>query len=290
VVEALWGGPPIDHAETAMIQEFAPGLHVAAGRPVDISAYDSYIGRWSRLFVPAVLAAAEISDGARVLDVATGTGEAALMAFPTVGPSGLVIGTDIAPAMLTAARGRLTQPSFGLVAADGQALPFNDASFDAVICQLGLQFFPDPARGLAEFRRVLRPGHRAAVCVISTADRAPMWGILCDVLSRLLPARRSTLELSFALADAEHLETLFADAGFRDICIERETRPVVFDSIDEYWDPIEAGIGSQPQAYLSLPETIRRAARDEISARLSRFGSGGKLDMSVEMLIGKGRA
>ena len=273
-----------------MIPEFAPGLHVAAGRPVDISAYDSYVGRWSRLFVPSVLTAAEIVEGAAVLDVAVGTGEAALMALPIVGSSGFVIGTDIAPAMLHAARGRLNQPSFGTVVADGQGLPFAGGSFDAVICQLGLQFFPNPARGLAEFRRVLRPGRCAAVCVISSADKAPMWGILCDVLSRRLPAQRHILELSFALADRKRLETLFAEAGFRDVCIERQSHAVVFDSFDEYWAPIEAGIGSQPQAYLSLPEADRRAAREEISARLSRFASDGKLRMSVEMLIGKGRA
>jgi ubiquinone/menaquinone biosynthesis C-methylase UbiE len=273
-----------------MSSNFAPGLHVAVGRPVDISAYESYIGRWSRLFVPSVLAAAEIASGARVLDVSTGTGEAALMAFPIVGSSGFVVGADIAPAMLRAACVRLSQPSFAPVAADGQALPLSDGSFDAVICQLGLQFFPDPARGLAEFRRVLRPGCCAAVCVISTADRAPMWGILCDVLSRLLPRQRDVLELSFALADAKHLERIFAGAGFRDITVERETRVVVFESLDEYWAPIEAGIGSQPLAYLSLSDADRRAAREEISARLSRFASDGKLRMSVEMLIGKGRA
>jgi SAM-dependent methyltransferase len=272
-----------------MTANYEPGLHVTAGRPVDISAYDSYIGRWSRLFVPSVLAAAEIAVGAKVLDAATGTGEAALLTLPIVGLSGLVIGADIAPAMLRAARGRLSHRSFGPVAADGQTLPFSDGSFDAVICQLGLQFFPNPARGLAEFYRVLRPGRCAAVCVISVAERAPMWGILCDVLSRFLPAQRHVLELSFALSDAKHLEALFAGAGFRDISIEREIRPVVYGSIDEYWDPIEAGIGSQPQAYLSLPEASRRAARDEISARLSRFESDGKLCMSVEMLVGKGR-
>jgi ubiquinone/menaquinone biosynthesis C-methylase UbiE len=273
-----------------MTSNFGPGLHVASGRPVDILAYDRYIGRWSRLFVPSVLAAAEITAGAKVLDVSTGTGEAALMTFPIVGESGFVIGADIAPAMLRAARDRLNQPSFSLVAADGQALPFGSGSLHAVICQLGLQFFPDPACGLAEFRRVLRPGCCAAVCVISTADRAPMWGILCEVLSRFLPERRAILELSFSLADARQLENLFASAGFWDISIERETRPVVFDSIEDYWAPIEAGIGSQPQAYLSLSEADRLSARDEISARLSQFESDGKLHMSVEMLIGKGRA
>ncbi len=273
-----------------MSTSFGPGLHSATGRPVDVAAYDRYIGRWSRLFVPTVLSAAEIAAGSRVLDISTGTGEAAMMIVPVVDPSGFVVGADISSAMVGAARDRLNQPSFVPVAADGMALPFGDDSFDAVICQLGLQFFPDPACGLAEFRRVLRPGCCAAICVISSADRAPMWGILCEVLSRFLPGLQDVLRLSFALADAKQLADLFTGAGFRDVSVERETRPVVFDSIDEYWDPIEAGIGSQPQAYLSLSEADRRSARQEVTARLSRYGSDGPLRMSVEMLIAKGRA
>jgi ubiquinone/menaquinone biosynthesis C-methylase UbiE len=80
-----------------------------------------------------------------VLDVSTGTGEAASMALSIVGTSGLVFGADISPAMVQAARHRLNDRSFWPVAADGQKLAFRDGSFDAVICQLGLQFFPDPA-------------------------------------------------------------------------------------------------------------------------------------------------
>jgi len=153
---------------------FGAGLHTAAGQRVDDSAYYQYIGRWSRLFVPAVLAAAEVAGGDRVLDVATGPGEAALIALTVVKSAGFVIGADISPAMLTAARTRLGDAEFRPVATDGQALAFREGSFDAVVCQLGLQFFPDPARGLAEFRRVLRVGGCTAVCVISTPDRTPM--------------------------------------------------------------------------------------------------------------------
>jgi len=141
----------------------APGLHVVPGRAANVSAYDRWIGRWSRLFLPMVISATEVREGFRALDVSTGTGEAALMMLPTVGASGLVIGADIAPAMVVAARDRLKDASFCPVAADGQALPFQSDTFDAVICQLGLQFFPDSVRGLAEFRRVLRPGCRASV-------------------------------------------------------------------------------------------------------------------------------
>ena len=123
---------------------FAPGLHVALGQAANVSAYYSWIGRWSRLLVPAVVSAAEITPGYRILDVSTGTGEAALMALPAVGGSGVVIGADIAPAMLVGARDRLKDPLFCPVAADGQALPFKSDTFDAVICQLGLQFFSTP--------------------------------------------------------------------------------------------------------------------------------------------------
>ncbi len=165
---------------------WGPGMHAPRGRRVDGSAYAQYIGRWSRLFVPALLAAAEIRDGNRVLDVATGTGEAAQLALGHVGDSGLVVGSDISPAMLDEACARLSDARFLAVVSDGQGLVFPDATFDAVICQLGLMFFPDPARGLAEFRRVLRPGCRAAVCVISSPDRAPMWGVLAETLSGYL--------------------------------------------------------------------------------------------------------
>lgn len=273
-----------------MSMSWGAGLHAAVGRRVDGSAYGQYIGRWSRLFVPALLAAAEISKGDRVLDVATGPGEAALMALSAVGSAGLVVGADISPAMLEAARARLSGGSFRPVATDGQALAFPSASFDAVLCQLGLMFFPDPARGLAEFRRVLRPGRCAAVCVISSPDRAPMWGILAEILSRYLPDQTEALHLSFGLADAARLERIFGAAGFRDVRVKRETREGIVESFDEYWAPIEAGAGQIPQAYLALPEPSRRAVREEVHARLSQFESNGRLVMSVEMLIGAGRA
>src|SRR5262245_60979760 len=127
--------------------QWGPGLHVAEGQRVDASAYEQWVGRWSRLFVPTVLEEAEASAGDRVLDVATGPGQAAALALSLVGPAGLVIGVDIAPAMLDTACARFTGQRFRAAAMDGQALAFPDASFDSVVCQLGLMFFPDPSRG-----------------------------------------------------------------------------------------------------------------------------------------------
>jgi len=274
-----------------MSTSFGRGLHAASGRAVNLSAYDRYLGRWSRLFVPAVLAAAEIVQGCRVLDVASGTGEAASMAIPMVGNTGFVVGADISLEMVKSARVRLNEPLYWPVNADGQALPFRDGAFDAVVCQLGLQFFPNPAVGLKEFRRVVRAGGKVAVCVIATSDRAPMWGNLADVLSRFLPQQRDILQMSWSLADPRRLEGLFNDAGFQDICVEQIRREDSISTFNDYWAPIEEGIGSLPQAYRSLDEAGRRSVREEVHARLAQYeSSDGKLTMGLEMLIGGGRA
>lgn len=270
--------------------KWGAGLHVPIGDRADGIAYERYVGRWSRLFVPSLLDAAEIRDGDRVLDVATGTGVAAQMALERVGESGFVIGADISPAMLDEACAQLPNARFLPVVSDGQSLAFADAMFDAVICQLGLMFFPNPARGLAEFRRVLRPGRHAAVCVISLPSRAPMWGVLAETLRDYIPEHTETLHLSFSLADAAQLEELFRQAGFSDTCVTREVRRGVVLSFDEYWSPINSGTGSLPQAYLALPEPSRRAVQARVRERLSCFESGGQLELSVEMLIANGHA
>ena len=124
--------------------------------------------------------------------------------------------------MLESARTRLGHAAFLPVAADRQALPFGDGSFDAVICQLGLQFFPNPGLGLMEFRRVLRVGGRVAICVASTLDRVPLWGILAEVLGRLLPEQRHVVQLTFSLADKARLEQLFAASGFAGVRVEQQ--------------------------------------------------------------------
>jgi SAM-dependent methyltransferase len=269
---------------------WGPGLHVTAGHSVNVAAYEQYLGRWSRLFVPALLAAGEVATGHQVLDVATGPGEAAALALNQVGRAGLVVGADVAAPMLDVAIVRFSGQRFLPVVTDGQALPFADGVFDSVICQLGLMFFADPGRGVQEFRRVLRPRRRAAVCVISSAGRAPQWGILAETLSQYLPSEHELLHLSFALADPRRLQSLFALAGFRDISVRRETRLACFDSFADYWAAFEAGAGSLPQAYRALSGPTRDAVQDRVRARLSEYEANGRVVMELEMLIAAGRA
>jgi hypothetical protein len=117
-----------------------------------------------------------------------------------------------------------------------------------------------------------------------------MFGVLADVLSRFVPEQRDLLHLSFALADANRLERMFVNAGFHEVRVERVQRERTIASYDDYWAPIETGMGSQPQVYVSLSEVNRRAVRKEVNTRLSPFLSNGHLVMTIEMLIAAGRA
>lgn len=263
---------------------FGPGYHVAEGAAVDATAYYRYVGRWSALFVRSLLEAARVQPGDRVLDVASGPGVAATHAVAVVGETGLVVGIDIAPGMLVPVAGATR------VVADGQALPFLSGSVDAVVCQLGLQFFPMPEQGVAEFRRVLRHGGWSAVCVIAAPDRAPMWGFLADALSRELPAQEEQLHLSFVLADENRLERMFRVAGFSDVQIKRVSRRGPAERFSDYWAGIESGAGSLPQAYRALSEGARTSVKEEVRKRLAPYESGGRLIMSLEVLIACGRA
>lgn len=260
------------------------------GRTYDAgaSAYDAFTGRWSLAFAPTVLAAAGVTVGQTVLEVAAGTGGLTVMAASAVSTSGRVIATDLSLPMLRVAQGKITGFPLDLVVMDGQDLACRDRSFDVVICQLGLMFFPDARRGLREFRRVLREHGRLALQVWSWPERVSFFGLLADALSRYFPDQREVLYSPAALADPDRLEQLLVTAGFRHVSVVTETRDVAFDSFDQYWSGIEAGGGRLGQFYLELRDAERRAVRTEVSGRMAQFESNGRLVLTAEALIGTG--
>lgn len=119
-----------------------------------------------------------------------------------------------------------------------------------------------------------------------------MWGHLRDVLDRFLTKeQRAVLELSWSLADRNRLDGLFRTAGFQDIRVEQIRREGTIDGFEDYWAPIEGGVGQIPQVYYALDQADRRSVREEVHARLARYETeGGKLTMGVEVLIASGRA
>jgi ubiquinone/menaquinone biosynthesis C-methylase UbiE len=251
--------------------------------------YDRFMGRWSRLWVPAVLAAAGIKAAHRVLDVGSGTGEAALAAASVVGPAMPVVATDLSWSMLAQIPAKVAGRRLALAVMNGQALACRDASFDGVVCVLGLMFFPDPLRGLREFHRVLRPGGRMAMSVWSSVERAPFPGIMIETFARHLPAQAAALQMVFALADRSRLERLLGETGFTDVSVVGEARRIVFAGFDDFWAPIEAGGSRAALSYREMPEAARRTVREEMRERMARFEQDGQLVMTCESLIGSGR-
>jgi hypothetical protein len=97
--------------------------------------------------------------------------------------------------------------------------------------------------------------------------------------------------MSWSLADRDGLERLFEDAGFQDIHVEQIMREGTIDGFEDYWAPIEEGVGQIPQTYCALDEADRRAVRQEVHARLAQYETpDGKMTMAVEVLVGRGRA
>ena len=248
--------------------------------------YDQAFAHVTAYFMPFLLRAAGVVPGTRVLDIATGTGLSAEAALAVVGPTGHVTAADISPAMVAKARELLGDaPNVSLSVEDGQALSFPDESFDAVLCNLGLMFFPDPVRGLAEFRRVLRPGGRVAVSVNTVVERS--YNHQINVMIADVPSLAESVARTFAFAEASKLRSLFDEAGFADFATDTVRHAFVLPSFDAYYGPFERGGCSTGQALAGLSEDIRRAIREK--ARRDLGDTGGPVKPEAEYRIASGR-
>ena len=251
------------------------------------SAYDRAFAHVSTHFLPFLLRAARLEPGQRVLDAATGTGIAAEGALAAVGRDGNVTAADVSEAMVDRARQRLAgSPNTSVVVEDCQSLSFDDGTFDAVLCSLGLMFFPDPACGLSEFHRVLRPGGRAAVSVLTTPERSYN-GRINVIIARRVPSLAEATARTFSLGDEARLRSLFEGAGFRDVETTTEAHRFVLPSFETYFAPFEQGGGSSGQVYVALPEAERQAVREEV--RRNVRDTGGPIGIEVEERFASGR-
>jgi ubiquinone/menaquinone biosynthesis C-methylase UbiE len=172
-----------------------------------------------------------------VLDVACGTGVVTRLAAQRVGSTGCVAGLDLNPDMLAVARSLPLGPGATITWLEGTvlALPFRDDVFDVVVCQLGLQFFPDRPAALREMLRVLQPGGRAALNVFGSIADNPATHALADALdAHIRPDASLAKRTEHALADTDELHTLLRAAGFRDIVINTGTKMVHFPSVIDY--------------------------------------------------------
>ncbi|MEE8466433.1 MAG: methyltransferase domain-containing protein, partial [Dehalococcoidia bacterium] len=174
-----------------------------------------------RPLAEATLRKVEVHEGARVIDIACGTGIVARLVAQNVGKSGSVVGVDLNAGMIEVAKQSANSTGSNLEWRQGDvtALPFPDASFDLAFCQQGLQFFPDKPAALKEIRRVLAPGGSVSLTVWS---EVPQWGLaIADGLTRYVSAEAAKTSLApFAFHDPKVIKALFVEAGFLDIQME----------------------------------------------------------------------
>jgi ubiquinone/menaquinone biosynthesis C-methylase UbiE len=186
-------------------------LSVEEAEAYETDFVPAFFSQWA----PLLCTAADVAAGQRVLDVACGTGIVARTAANTTGAVN-VVGVDLNEAMLAVAR--RVRPDVDWRQADVVALPFADESFDVVLCQMALMFFPDRATALGEMSRVTTHGGTVAVLVPAGLAAQPVYGPLVDMITRHAGAEaRSLLDTYFACGDLETLVGLFDAAGLQTV-------------------------------------------------------------------------
>jgi len=166
----------------------------------------------------------DVGPSDAVLDVACGTGVVARLAKERAGPTGRVIGIDVNPAMVDVARNRA--PDIDWRVGDAANLPVNEnGGLTVVVCQQGLQFFPDRMAALAEMRRVLAPGGRLAVSTWRSDEEMPVLRALRAIAERHVG---KVADRRHSFSDGDELRRILADAGLNDVQVTPVTKIIRF--------------------------------------------------------------
>ncbi|MGH2446614.1 MAG: class I SAM-dependent methyltransferase [Candidatus Limnocylindria bacterium] len=242
-----------------------------------------FVPRIGRPCAEALVGAAGINEGERVLDVACGTGIVARLALERTG--GLVEGVDANPGMVAVAR--TLAPNVAWHEAPADALPQEDGTVDVVLCSLGLMFFPDRTAALREMYRVLTDTGRAGVLVAGPTPE-PM-AILADALARHVdPKLSGFIHQIFSLNDAGELEALFTSCGFKDVDLQVNEPTVTLGPPAEFlWDYIN----STPLglAVSAASDEQRAALERDVVDRWSSHVVGADFVMTIRTLVAIGQ-
>lgn len=244
----------------------------------------------------ALIDDAEIVEGDAVLDVAGGAGEPSLTIAETVGPAGSVICTDVTAEMVAAAQSEIqrhgvTNIAFRQCAAD--SLPFETNSFDAVVCRLGVMFFPDPLAGLREMLRVAKREGVLSLAVWDKAELNPFSYLITDVLDRHFGAATPddpNAPGAFRFAEPGSLARILSEAGAVDVS-ERVLKfqiaaPI---SLDQFWELRSETSGTLREKLATLPEQQRNLIAQEAQEAVREYFSNNQMSIPAQMIILKGR-
>ena len=258
-------------------------------------AHGPQIRAWLAGATEGMLGMAGIGTGSRVLDVAAGAGDQTLTIAARVGPAGRVLATDLSPAILALARDNALRAGLAHVqtqVADGEDLRVEAGSFDAVVCRLGLMFFPDPLRGLSEMHRALRPCGGICTMVFSQPEHNPCITMLLSTAFKHagLPPRDPFAPGGLlSLGRPGLVGELFTAAGFEEVATTRIDAPLRLPSVKAYLDLVRSSASPIQQILGGLDEGAAHAAWAEIEQRLSVFNTPSGWEGPNELLLTAGR-
>ena len=230
---------------------------------VAADAYDTFMGRYSRLLSPQLADLAGVQEGQRVIDVGCGTGALIVELVARLGPLG-VAAVDPSEPFVAAVETR--HPGVDVRLASAEHLPFGDDTFDAALAQLVVHFMADPVAGLTEMARVTRRDGVIVACVWDHAGGQGPLGTFWQAARDLDPDVND--ESHRAGAREGHLLELFATAGLREI--EGTTVEAVLEhpSFEEWWEPYTRGVGPAGSYVAGLQPAQQAALRERCRALL----------------------
>jgi len=241
------------------------------------------------IFGPAtevMLDMANIKAGYRVLDVAAGAGGQTLLAARRVGPNGYVLAIDFSANMLNSAADAVRKAGLTNVETrimDAENLDLDADSFDAVICQSGLEAFPNPLKAIKGMRRVVKAGGKVAAIVYSTAEKNPYLGIPRAVVR----SQEGTVIDLFKFGESQTLENAFRDASLSDFAIRAVSIRRHFSSVGEAIRGMRDGFFHHEEG-ANLSDSQREQAWVEIEQQLRQFEGPNGVELPGEFLIGVG--
>ena len=248
------------------------------------------LDRWYGEVTRHMLDLARVQPGQRILDIAAGAGEPAVSAAEQVGPTGYVLATDISEVIVELALQVARERGLKQVetrAMDGEALGLPDASFDAVLCRLGLMYMPHPVIALREWRRVLKTGGRVVAAVFSTPDRNTWGAVPASIIRQRarLPPPVPGQPGPFSLGGPGLLTGTFIQAGFANPEIRAVPVPHRTTTAEEYVRVAREAFGGFNAMMANLPSEEHDSVWDEVERSLRKFETPGGFEVSGECLV-----
>lgn len=236
--------------------------------------YEPYVGRWSRRAAKEFLNWLSVPEGKDWLDVGCGTG-ALTQAIIEQGNPNSVIGLDGSPEYAAFAKARTESSCARFEVGDAQALPIDEASLDAAVSGLVLNFVPRPLRAVTEMARVVRRGGVVAAYVWDYAGKMELMRYFWDAAVALDPAAIEFDEgRRFPICQPTLLAELFAQAGLSEVEVRSIDVATDFRDFDDYWSPFLGGQGPAPGYATSLTEERRIELRERIRSVLPNAKDG----------------